>query len=499
MKKTILSLKKDKIKTIIAASEVVPFAKTGGLADVAGALPAFLEEHGTEVVVIMPYYSLVKKGKFKVRSTGKTFHVKIGAHSFVGEFIEADITKKSKIYFIKNDKLYDRANLYVDDEGKDYPDNLERFIFYSRAVLEFMKIFNFKADVIHCNDWQSGLVPAYLKTVLHKDPFYQKVATVFTIHNLAYQGIFKHSEFAKTGLPHDVFSINGIEFYGDMNLLKSGLVYSDILNTVSEKYAQEIQTEDYGCGLNGVLSYRKDDLYGILNGVDYNVWSPEKDAHLEKRYSLRTLSGKEECKKSLIKKYKLKISPEQPLLGTISRLADQKGFDILLDAMEIIVKLGVGFVLLGTGDPVYHKRFAEIAEQYSDRIGVRLMFNNELAHQIEAGCDMFLMPSRYEPCGLNQIYSLKYGTVPIVRATGGLDDTIENYNRESGKGNGFKFERYSPVSLIAKILEAINLYDDKKHWKKIVQNGMKQDFSWDVSASKYVKLYKRAIDKLKNK
>ncbi|MCK5706272.1 MAG: glycogen synthase GlgA [Candidatus Aureabacteria bacterium] len=497
MKQKVSTKKKSNMKIIIAASEVVPFAKTGGLADVAGALPAFIEEEGVECVVIMPFYKMIKNGNFKVKKTGKSFDFKVGNHKLTGEFMEASLGKKNKIYFVKNDKLFDRDGLYVDEKGKDFKDNLERFVFYSRAVLEFMKLFNFKADVIHCNDWQSGLIPAYLKNNLKYDPLYKDVATVFTIHNLAYQGVFGHQEFNKTGLPKDVFSMYGIEFYGDINLLKAGLVYADVLNTVSEKYAKEIQTQEYGCGLNGVLSYRKNDLYGILNGVDYSIWSPENDTYLPKKYSLRNLAGKMDCKKKLLKEYGLKISPEKPLLGVISRLADQKGFDILLDAMEIIVELDVGFILLGTGDPIYHKRFTEIAKMYPECIGVRLAFNNALAHQIEAGCDMFLMPSQYEPCGLNQIYSLKYGNVPIVRATGGLDDTIVNFSRKTEKGNGFKFEKYSPVSLTAKILEAVNLYSEKKLWKKIVQNGMKQDFSWHVSAKKYINLYETAISKKK--
>jgi len=318
---------------------------------------------------------------------------------------------------------------------------------------------------------------------------------VFTIHNIAYQGLFPASHFPLTGLPQKVFTPDGIEFWGSMNLLKAGIVFSDIVTTVSEKYSKEIRTAEFGYGLEGVLDSRKEKLFGVLNGVDYDDWSPEKDKFIIAKYDYKDLNGKAECRKDLLKEYNLNLSDDAPVIGIISRLADQKGFDILSQAMEELMSMNIGIVVLGTGEKKYHDLFAELAKKYPKKLGVKITFDNKIAHKIEAGSDMFLMPSKYEPCGLNQIYSLKYGTIPIVRATGGLDDTIQDYDPKTGDGNGFKFKEYSSQVLLAKIKESAKIFSNKKEWKKLVQKAMQQDFSWERSAKRYVELYEKVLTK----
>ncbi|MDP8218597.1 MAG: glycogen synthase GlgA [Candidatus Theseobacter exili] len=477
------------MKIAIGSSEVVPFAKTGGLADVAGALPKALEKLGHEVVVILPYYKMVKKGNHPIKKTGKKIYVQLCNRIVDAEVYSSKIGKNVKVYFIAKSSYYNRNELYRGAQG-DYKDNAERFIFFSKAILSLLEEINFRPDIIHCNDWQTGLIPVLLKTIEKDNPFLRKAKTVFTIHNLAYQGLFWHYDMHMTNLPWDVFTQEGIEFYGKMNLLKAGIVYSDKVNTVSKKYAEEIQTTEYGCGLEGVLANRKKDLRGILNGVDYDEWSPEKDKFINSHFSSSKLSGKLACKKDLLKEYGLDISPEKPLIGVISRLADQKGFDILAPIMEKLMGLNLGFILLGTGEEKYHRLFSAIGKEYPKKAGIKISFDIGLSHRIEAGCDMFLMPSLFEPCGLNQIYSLKYGTIPIVRATGGLDDTIKQFDVSTAKGNGFKFTKYSPDTLLNTIQDALSVYNDKALWHKLVKNAMKCDFSWNQSAKEYEKLYK---------
>lgn len=482
------------LNIMIAASEVAPFAKTGGLADVAGALPAELEKLGHHVCVVMPYYKMVKKGNFRIEDTGKKVTVQISDRTVQGDIFAAKIGTDVTVYLIGKDQYFDRDELYRTKEG-DYLDNAERFIFFSKAIIALAQEVGFKPDIINCNDWQTGLVPILLKWAERDNPFFAGTKTIFTIHNLAYQGLFWHLDMHLTNLPWDVFTPEGIEFYGKINLMKAGIVGSTLVTTVSKKYCQEIQTPEYGCGLEGVLLSRKHDLYGILNGVDYNEWSPERDKYIAKNYGPATIADKVVCRRDLLAQYKMTMDDRTPIIGVISRLADQKGFDLIADTIDEIMAMGFGFILLGTGEEKYHTLFETIAKKYPKQAGVVLGFNNALAHKIEAGCDFFLMPSRFEPCGLNQIYSLKYGTVPIVRATGGLDDTIKNYNPATGEGNGFKFSKYSAVAMIDKLQEAMSTFKDKEKWAQVVANGMQCDFSWHASAMEYDRIYHVALKK----
>jgi starch synthase len=485
---------------VIAASEVVPFAKTGGLADVAGALPKELNKLKHEVIVIMPRYKVIDIDKNKLQFV-VDLNVEISnkiqtAKIYLGKLPGS----KVKIYFIDCKAYFDRENLYQDDEGVDYIDNAARFAFFSRAILDLCKVINFIPDVINCNDWQTGLVPVYLKTLYAQDPFYSSTSTVFTIHNLAYQGLFDANEgISITQLPEEVVAFDKLEFWGQFSFIKGGLVYSDILNTVSEKYSMEIQTEEYGCGLEGLLSARRNDLFGIVNGLDYTVWDPAKDKKITQMYTIESIEDKNENKKELLRQYGLKYKKNVPLIGVISRLADQKGFDLISEIIDELMHEKVQFVLLGTGDKKYHDLFSEIAEKYPDKAGVALKYDGAMAQLIYAGCDMFLMPSKYEPCGLGQLISLKYGTIPIVRETGGLADTIVDYDMvdvfEMDKTNGFVFDKYSSKLLLDKITRAIKVYSDKSVWHMLQKNAMACDYSWKQSAKRYLDLYNIAISK----
>jgi starch synthase len=487
-------IKKD-LKVLIVSPEVVPFAKTGGLADVAGALPLALKGLVNEIRVVLPLYMEVRKKKFPLTPLIEDIQVPVGRHLRSGAVYQTDMNKEIPAYLIENDTYYDRDKLYGTPKG-DYHDNVERFTFFCRAALDLCRKINFQPDVIHCHDWQTALIPAYLKTIYRDDSFFARTATVFTIHNIGYQGLFEKDAMEITGLPPDTFTMNGVEFYGKVNFLKAGIVYSEVINTVSKKYSEEIQTPEFGFGLDGILRYRSKDLFGILNGVDYDEWNPESDQFIVQKYSLKDLAGKNACKLDLMKAFQIPEECKQyPMIGVISRLADQKGFDLLADIINDLMKLDLLFVLLGTGEQRYHDLFSTVAQKFPKKTGIKIGFDNTLAHKIEAGCDMFLMPSRYEPCGLNQMYSLKYGTVPIVRATGGLDDTIDNFDPKTGKGNGFKFGSYSSQDLLVKIKEALSVYSDQKAWLKLIRNAMSADHSWQASAKEYRELYLRALTK----
>ncbi|RJP22854.1 MAG: glycogen synthase GlgA [Candidatus Abyssobacteria bacterium SURF_5] len=481
------------MKILLASSEMVPYSKTGGLADVAGALSKALSKLGHEVWAVVPYYRTTREKHPEIEDIDTTFSVPISDREEFGEIFKATLAGNAHVYFIGKAAYFDRDQLYGTPKG-DYPDNAERFIFFSKAVLELCNVLDFEPDVIHCNDWQTGLVPIFLNSVLRGEPNFRSVASLFTIHNIGYQGLFWHLDMHLTNLPWDIFNPEGIEYYGKINFLKAGIVGAEVVNTVSTRYANEIQTKEFGCGMEGILRKRSDRLYGVLNGVDYDEWRPETDKYIAAPYSSKDLSGKARCKRDLLEQYGLPPIDDAPLLGIISRLADQKGFDILTPVIDQIVEEDFQLVVLGTGEERYHKLFEEIARKYPQRVGVKLAFSNELAHKIEAGADIFLMPSRYEPCGLNQMYSLKYGTVPLVRATGGLDDTIIDYpSNRSTAGNGFKFEEYTSEALLEKLKEARGFYRNKQEWERIMINGMACDFSWDASARKYEELYKKAI------
>lgn len=485
------------MKILVVSSEAVPFAKTGGLADVAGALPRALHTLGHDVRVIVPRYRSVSIEKFLLRPLLDEMIVHFPGNWQVGSiwhsaFPGTDIP----VYFVRHDHYFDRDGLYGEN-GEDYADNAERFAFFSMAAIWTLKGIDWQPDIIHCNDWQSALIPTYLRnlSILRSDPFYSPIRTLYTIHNLAYQGSFGSAVLPRIGLDYSVYHPDGLEFFGSVNLMKAGIVYADALSTVSRQYAREIQAKEFGCGLDGILKARAERLDGIMNGIDYSVWNPELDEYIAEHYSPSNLAGKARCKQALQKANGLPEKAEVPLIGMISRLDKQKGFDLLEECLDKIMELDLQMVILGTGDPEYHALLEAAAKKYPDRLGVNLTFNNPLAHQIEAGADMFLMPSRYEPCGLNQLYSLKYGTIPIVRKTGGLADSIVNANQtsiRSGKGTGFVFQKYAAKGLFTAIKRAYTMYRENPDlWGKLVQNAMAQNFSWDISARAYVALFEK--------
>jgi len=486
------------MKTVYMSPEVTPFAKTGGLGDVAGSLPGFIAELGHRVTVILPFYRSARRCGREITDTGKTVSVPIMDRVVTGRIFESRLERSEvRVLLIGNDNYYDRDELYVEPGTRaEYRDNCERFVFFSRAALEAVEALGIEPDIVHCNDWQTALAPVYIKTLYAKGRAVSNARTVFTVHNLGYQGLFWHWDMKLTGLDWELFNWRQLEFYGKLSFLKGGLVFADAVTTVSRRYAEEIQTEEFGCGLEGVLRERADDLYGIVNGVDYSVWNPETDSLIPANYSAGDLSGKAACKKALLASQNLPEREGTPLIGLISRLTPQKGFDILGIALDDIMALGVQMVLLGTGDKKYHDLFAAAARKYPDQLAVNLAFDNRLAHQIEAGCDMFLMPSHYEPCGLNQLYSLKYGTVPVVRAAGGLADTVVDCNPETlsaGAATGFVFQQYNPVELLLAIERAMATYAKPHDWQKLVANGMAQDWSWHHSAEEYAALYQKTL------
>ncbi|MBI5588573.1 MAG: glycogen synthase GlgA [Deltaproteobacteria bacterium] len=480
------------LNVLIASPEATPFAKTGGLAEVAGSLTVALKDLGCNVALIIPFHRQVAEGNFDVKPVDIDVMVPAGLRK-IGVEVLKGTSKGVPVFFIRRDEYFDRSFLYGTPEG-DYFDNIERFAFFSRAVIETAKAIGFRPDVIHCNDWQTGLVPAYLRDSYSKDPFFSKTAIVFTIHNIAYQGVFPAELFGLTGLSPGLFGPEGLEFWGRISLLKAGLVYSGMLTTVSTAYSREIQTEEHGAGLEGVLRKRSKDLHGVLNGIDYGEWNPETDPLIPARYSEKDLRGKARCKQALLKEFGLELKAGTPLIGMISRLTEQKGFDILCEAMPAIMERGPGMVILGSGDRKYQDLIKGLAVRYPEKLSVRIAFDHRLSHLVEAGSDIFLMPSRYEPCGLNQMYSLRYGTVPVVRATGGLDDTVRDYAEPSP--NGFKFAEYAPEALTAKVMEAIAAYGDKKAWKALQTEGIREVFSWEVSAGKYMDIYTKACSDL---
>ena len=482
----------ESLNVLFLSPEAAPFAKTGGLADVAGSLPKALKGVGCDIRVAMPYYRMAKKGDFTVSLLYEDVEIPLFGEVLKGDIFLTEADGRVPLYLINKDEYFDREYLYGTPKG-DYFDNVERFVYFSRMAFLLCKKLNFQPHVFHCNDWQTGLVPAYLKTMYTEDPFFSGTSSLFTIHNIAYQGIFHEKKLEVTGLPRDVYHPGGIEYWGKINFLKAGIVFSDIINTVSHRYSREIQTPEFAYGLEGVLRHRSDDLYGVLNGADYREWNPKTDPLIAANYDENDLSGKAKCKEDLLAGFNLPRSLNKlPILGVISRLADQKGFDLLAESMKGLMRMDLGFVLLGRGDERYHQLFERIAKEYPKKAGIKIAYDNTLAHKIEAGSDIFLMPSRYEPCGLNQMYSLKYGTVPLVRATGGLDDTIQDYNPKTGEGTGFKFQSYSPRDFLDTVRKALAVYRDGERWEKLMIRGMKADFSWQRAAREYVNLYGRA-------
>lgn len=487
------------LNILYCTSEVTPYSKTGGLADVSNSLPQELNALGNAVRIITPKYGPLDERKLRIYEIKRLTNIevpvgdKIAICNIKSSFV---ISPKGKVqvFLLENNDYFGKANPYIDRNGKEYPNNDERFIFFCRAIVQVLDLLGWKPDIIHCNDWQTGLIPAYLKTIHSKDLLLTSVKTVFTIHNLAFQGLYPFSSFQKSGLPDNIYNDEGVEYYNNFSFLKTGIMFSDIITTVSENYANEITTSDeYGYGFEGILRKRKKDLYGILNGVDYSVWNPEKDRLIPFRYGSKELPLKREDKKVLLKKFKLEYQPEIPLLGIISRLTDQKGFDLIEKILKELMKEKVQLIVLGTGEKKYQQLLEDVRKKYPQKIGVHIGFSEELAHLIEAGSDMYIMPSKYEPCGLNQMYSLKYGTIPIVRKTGGLADTISEYR--NGNGNGFLFEKYEPSELMKAIKRALNLYKNREEWIKLMKTAMSHDFSWESSAKKYIDLYRTLLKK----
>jgi starch synthase len=482
------------MQIVFAASEAVPFAKSGGLADVVGALPREIAKLGHEVSVYLPLYAAVrphldKEPNYAIRSVTVPFPHE---NRFAG-IVNGGLHDGVKFYFVDCPEFFDRQGLYGNN-GDSYGDNAERFGLFCRAVLEATKIFGVP-DVFHLHDWQTAMIPVLLHTVYSADPVLKKSATVLTIHNAGYQGWFPPSTIDQLLLPWNLFTYDKLEHYNTFDFLKGGVVYSDALTTVSRKYAEEILGPEAGNGLDGALRQRAADLHGILNGVDYTEWDPATDGNLAAHYDPLNLSGKRECRKDLLHAFGLDVPEETPVIGICSRFASQKGFDLLEQISGRLAERDLAVVALGTGEPYYEKFFRDFAFANAGRFTVQIRYDDAMAHKIEAGADIFLMPSRFEPCGLNQIYSLKYGTVPVVRATGGLDDTVDEWNAAAATGTGFKFGPYEAQALLDAIDRALTAFGDKQQWTQLMQNGMAQDFSWEKPAQQYAEVYEEAARK----
>jgi starch synthase len=486
------------VKILLATSEAVPFAKTGGLADVCGALPKELAALGQQPMVIMPAYRSVYAAGVQIQPTGIQLSIPIGRKNvegrlLLGHFPESDVP----VYFVDQPNYFDRDDLYQTG-GRDYPDNCERFVFFSRAVLESIRKLGVDVDVLHVNDWQTGLVPAYHKIEYQSVPGLERAASLLTVHNLAFQGTFWHWDMLLTGLDWKYFNWNQMEFFGQLNLLKTGLVFADAVNTVSPRYAEEIQSPPLGCGLEGVLQQRRNVLSGIINGVDYSQWNPQCDANLPVKYGPSDFrSGKASSRAALQREFNLPQDGANPLVAFVGRLTEQKGIDLISSVIqEWVHTTNLQWVILGTGDAKYQEQMQTLAQRHPQKVSIRLEFSERLAHLIEAGADMFLMPSRFEPCGLSQLYSLKYGAVPIVRATGGLVDTVTNTTDETlaaGTATGFSFHDYSAFALGETLRRAVSLHSRRDVWERIVLAGMKQDWSWNRSAKEYIALYEKML------
>ena len=480
------------MRVVMAASEAVPYAKTGGLADVVGALPRALQRLGIEVVVVMPKYRSITPERFPLRRTDWVLQVPVSSQTVTAGVLQSELDDQVPVYLVEADQYFARAGLsglYGTPDG-DYVDNAERFAFFGRAIPALLPHLG-TPDILHCHDWQTALAPVFLRTDAARYPGLERLRTVLTIHNLGYQGLFWHFDWHLLNLDWRYFNSDWLEFFGKINYLKGGIVCADAITTVSPTYAQEIQTKEFGHGLDGVLVARRQALTGILNGVDYEDWSPEHDAHIAARYSADDRAGKATCKADLQAVMGLPVDQKVPLIGIVSRLADQKGFDLLAAIMPQLLRKRLQLVVLGSGDALYQDLFLELQRRFKKRLAVRIAFDNTLAHKIEAGSDMFLMPSRYEPCGLNQMYSLRYGTIPVVRATGGLQDSVVEFDADRGAGTGFKFVEYTNEALLACVDRALRVFRAEKSWSTLVRNAMHADFSWDRSAAAYADLYRR--------
>lgn len=485
------------LKIVHVASEGVPFSKTGGLADVVGALPRALQRLGHDCCLFLPFHRSSCAAGVPIEDTGITLSAPVGGRLVAARLLQSRLPDSTvAVYLIDQPAYFDRDEFYQVG-GEDYPDNCERFVFFQRAVLEAIPRLGMVPDVIHCNDWQSGLCPVYLKTCFPGVPEFSRTGTLFTVHNLAYQGLFPASEMFQTGLDTHLFNPRGVEFHGRLSFMKAGLVFADMLSTVSPTYALEIQTPTFGCGLDGLLRERRPDLRGIVNGIELDVWSPAREPMLDANYDRRTVKvGKPRCKAWLQKRFGLPERPRVPLFAQIGRLDPQKGWDLLAEVSGWLLEKDVQLVVLGTGLPRYHRFLEELGRRHPGKVGVQLGFDDVLAHQIEAGADLFLMPSLYEPCGLNQLYSLAHGTLPVVRATGGIADTVTNldpWTLGRGTANGFVFKEATAEALRDAVERALITWEERPIWEALVCNAMSADWSWDRSAREYLSLYREIL------
>ncbi|QNI35703.1 glycogen synthase GlgA [Edaphobacter albus] len=475
---------------VFAASECAPWAKTGGLADVISALPKTLVKMGHKAQVFIPYYRQVAKAVPSPAVILKSITIPFPSYSRFARLLDGGVVDGVQMYFVDCPELFDRESYYATPSG-DYPDNAERFGAFCRAVIESTKVLGVP-DVFHVHDWQTAMLAVMLRSIYYFDPVFRKVPTILTIHNGGYQGWFPPRTMETLLLPWDMFTKDKLEHYDKVNFLKGGVVYADAITTVSQTYAQEIQTPEFGNGLEGTFRSRAGDLFGILNGADYTEWDPAIDPHIADHYTASKLEGKRECRRDLLHAFRFEdVHENTTVLGVVSRLATQKGIDFIVDILDRLMQEDVVLVMLGSGEEYYERLLTEAAERYPSKMRVQVKFDNVMAHKIEAGSDIFLMPSRYEPGGLNQIYSLKYGTVPVVRATGGLQDTIEEL--PDGQGNGFKFEGYDSNAFWDAVQRALETFRQKKTWTAMMKRGMAQDFSWEKPAQEYVRIYERTI------
>lgn len=485
------------MRIILASSEAVPYVKTGGLADVAGALLNELRGEsrgkGERVSLVLPLYTGIRE-RFQLHATGRFFTLEMGDVSLTGTVWVSDTSSVPAVYFIECEELFGRPELYGTARG-DYHDNALRFAFFSRAVLEICLLFKINPDIIHCNDWQTGLIPLYLKDFYRDRPNFRKTATVLTVHNLGYQGLFNKLDLRYTGLGWEYFTVDRIEFHDMLNYLKAGLVYADLVNTVSLTYAREVLTAEYGFGLDGLLRSRKAALYGITNGIDYEEFDPSRDRLLPARYSRDSLDNRGVCRRSLREQAGLD-NKERPVIGVVGRFAAQKGLDLIAGAVDALVRMGVDLVILGKGEEYYHKLLAGLAGKYPGRVSVTIGFREDYARLIYAGADFFLMPSRYEPCGLGQLIALRYGSIPIARRTGGLADTIRDYDPRTRQGTGFLFETYAVDALLASVRRALDVYRSPERFRDVLRDAMSENHSWERAAGRYLLLYRKALQRV---
>jgi starch synthase len=476
------------LRVLILAAEIVPFVKVGGLADVAGALPKALHALGHDVRLAMPRYKQVDPERFHLTPVLDAITINMGTFQVQVSVRQGMIGNSIPVYMVDAPRFFERENIY------GYIDDGERFILFCRAAVEAMRAIDWAPDILHCNDWHTGIVPNWMHTVYRDDPFYANSATVYTIHNLAYQGIFGYRILEVAGVAAQGFLYPQIaELANVVDIMGRGILFADAITTVSERYAQEILTPAFGEKLDHMLRARRDRLFGILNGIDYQEFDPATDPYIHTRFDANSLEKREANKKALQEQAHLPVRPDVPLLAMVSRLTDQKGFDLLSQIIHPLLSQGIQFVVLGIGDQHYHEMFQNLAARYPEQVAIFLTFNTELAQRIYAGSDMFLMPSRFEPCGLSQLIAMRYGSVPIVRCVGGLADTVKEYDPRTGSGNGFVFNNYDPWELFAAIVRALELYRFKDIWRTLQQRGMVADHSWRASAIRYIDVYRNAL------